>query len=147
MKNLWDMHCHIVPHVDDGSHNMETSLNMLRKDYKESITNVIITPHFRRDMFETSRDIVMHNFKALCTEALKEMPDFNLYLGYEYHVEPGMIHALEKDGRYRMNETRYVLVEFSEADSEKLIQDICASILNAGMYPIIAPCGTLCSHA
>ena len=47
MKGLYDIHCHILPGVDDGARNMEESLWMLSKEYKEGVRHVILTPHFR----------------------------------------------------------------------------------------------------
>lgn len=138
MKNLWDMHCHVVPHVDDGSHSMKTSLEMLKKDCSEGITNIIVTPHYRRGMFETNRDTVKHNFLVMYQKAVETMPDLKLYLGCEFHADPLMVQMMIQDERYRMNGTRYVLVEFSESDSEKYIKETCANVINAGLYPIIA---------
>ena len=34
MKGLYDIHCHILPGVDDGARNMEESLWMLNKEYQ-----------------------------------------------------------------------------------------------------------------
>jgi len=138
MKNLWDIHCHIVPHVDDGSHSLDTSMEMLRTDYKQGISHIIVTPHYRRNMFETKRDVVEHNFKILYDKAKEEMPDLDLYLGCEFHKDKLIAHMLTEDERYRMNGTRYVLVEFSESESERQIRDTCRAVLNAGLYPIIA---------
>jgi protein-tyrosine phosphatase len=89
-------------------------------------------------MFETKRDVVEHNFRLLCDKAKEEMPDLELYLGCEFHQDKLIAHMLAEDERYRMNGTRYVLVEFSEDDSERLIKETCGAVLNAGLYPIIA---------
>ena len=45
MKGLYDIHCHILPGVDDGARNMEESLWMLNKEYQEGVRHVILTPH------------------------------------------------------------------------------------------------------
>ena len=71
MKGLYDIHCHILPGVDDGARNMEESLWMLNKEYQEGVRHVILTPHFRYDMFEPHMNIVTRQFmqlrRAACT--------------------------------------------------------------------------------
>ena len=43
---LFDMHCHILPGVDDGSKNMEMSLDMLQIAYEEGTRKIFLTPHY-----------------------------------------------------------------------------------------------------
>ena len=43
---LFDIHCHILPGVDDGSRDMESSLDMLRIAYEEGTRQIILTPHY-----------------------------------------------------------------------------------------------------
>ena len=44
--NLFDIHCHILPGVDDGSRNMDMSMDMLRIAYEEGTRDIIFTPHY-----------------------------------------------------------------------------------------------------
>ena len=53
MKDLFDVHCHMVPGVDDGASDLEESLAMLKMEYRDGVRNIIVTPHYRRRMFET----------------------------------------------------------------------------------------------
>jgi protein-tyrosine phosphatase len=68
MKGLYDIHCHILPGVDDGARNTEESLWMLNKEYNEGVRHVILTPHFRYDMFEPHLNIVTRQFMQLLQE-------------------------------------------------------------------------------
>lgn len=53
MKELFDVHCHMVPGVDDGAADLEESLEMLKMQHEDGVRKIIITPHYRRRMFET----------------------------------------------------------------------------------------------
>ena len=68
MKGLYDIHCHILPGVDDGARNMEEALWMLNKEYKDGVRHVILTPHFRYEMFEPHMNIVTRGFMQLRRE-------------------------------------------------------------------------------
>lgn len=138
MQGIWDIHCHIVPGVDDGSGSMETSLAMLHREYDGGVRHIILTPHFRKAMFETERGKVEQQYNLLKERASSELPDLDLYLGCEFHVYTDMPEQIGSDPRYRMNGTDYVLLEFSEDHSAQYIEERCRSALNAGFIPIIA---------
>ena len=39
MKGIYDIHCHIVPGVDDGAKDLKTSVRMLQKEYDDGVRN------------------------------------------------------------------------------------------------------------
>ncbi|MBR4224611.1 MAG: capsular polysaccharide biosynthesis protein [Oscillospiraceae bacterium] len=43
-----DLHCHILPGIDDGSESSEMSLEMLRRERAQGVGRVVLTPHFYR---------------------------------------------------------------------------------------------------
>ena len=65
MNGLYDMHCHIIPGVDDGAKTLSESMDILRDEHAQGVENIILTPHFRMNMFETSRDVVEKNYRDL----------------------------------------------------------------------------------
>ena len=99
MKGLYDIHCHILPGVDDGARNMEESLWMLNKEYQEGVRHVILTPHFRYDMFEPHMNIVTRQFMQLRRAAMNIGDEgMRLYLGCELHSVWIWWNALRRDG-------------------------------------------------
>ena len=42
-----DLHCHILPGVDDGARNLDESLAMLEAAKAAGITSIVCTPHVR----------------------------------------------------------------------------------------------------
>jgi protein-tyrosine phosphatase len=47
-----DIHCHLLPSIDDGAKDLETSLDMLRIAEGDGIKKIIATPHFYRGYYE-----------------------------------------------------------------------------------------------
>ena len=62
---LFDIHCHIVPSVDDGASSAEEAYKMLQMEYRQGVRNIIATPHYRLQMFETPIETVEHQFLVL----------------------------------------------------------------------------------
>ena len=50
-----DVHCHILPGIDDGSRNMSETLKMLEIAHNEGISHIIATRHFKRGLHNASR--------------------------------------------------------------------------------------------
>lgn len=136
----YDIHCHIVPGVDDGSGSLSESMRMLELEYADGVRGIIITPHYRRGMFETPDKEVVEQFERLRTEAYKVLPDLRLYLGCEFHAFTDMMDMFENQSREAMTMagSSYVLLEFSEEKSMHYIKARTTHMLDEGYYPIIA---------
>ena len=60
---MTDLHTHILPGMDDGSKNTDTSLMMLKSEYEQGVDTVALTPHFYRDM-EKPREFLLRRAAA-----------------------------------------------------------------------------------
>ena len=134
--NLIDMHCHILPDVDDGAESMDAALALLQEEKRQGVTACILTPHFRRRMFETPLEVLQDRFQELtrCAEGM----GVELYLGCEYHAHMDMAERLQEGFRPTMCQSRYVLTEFSEDTPEREIRDRVRELRQTGYIPIIA---------
>ena len=138
--NLFDIHCHILPGVDDGSPNLETSLEMLRIAYEDGTRDIILTPHYMldRNTFTYSElDERFSQFKS-DVEAAGEFPDLKLYLGNEILYEEGIVTKLREGDIHTMNGTRYVLVEYNIRTPYSEIAYSIEALNQARYIPIIA---------
>ena len=71
---LTDIHCHILPGVDDGAPDMTVTKDMLDKMYDEGVRRIIATPHYRVGMFEPSIRSIQSSYlevKKLCQDNRK----------------------------------------------------------------------------
>ncbi|MGI6755164.1 MAG: CpsB/CapC family capsule biosynthesis tyrosine phosphatase [Atopobiaceae bacterium] len=76
-----DMHCHILPGVDDGSPDMSTSLKMFAAAKAAGVTSMVCTPHCRNPYFDFK---AMHAAcKAFKAEVAQLDPNFPVYMGFE----------------------------------------------------------------
>ena len=138
IQGLCDMHCHIIPGVDDGARSMEDALAILEDEKKNGVSDIIITPHYRRDMFETDRQVVLKKFLELKEEAARLYPGLRLYPGCEFHANMDMEQMVSDEPLYRMIGSRYILLEFSGAHPKEYIRERTYALLSRGYTPILA---------
>lgn len=137
-KGIFDIHCHIVPGVDDGATDIEETRKLLRMEYKQGVRNIIATPHFRFRMFETPVEKVKEQFKLVEKAAAEISPDLHVYLGCEFHSTMEMLPMLREKKVMTMAGSRYVLTEFSHNSEENYIHERISALLSGGYKPIIA---------
>ncbi len=138
-QGLFDIHCHFVPGVDDGSKSLEESLWLLERDYEDGVRNIIVTPHFRYEMFEPSMELVRKQFRLLTEASTKKFgTSLRLYLGCELHISQDMADRLDAGDRLTLAHSDYVLTEFSTIDTQYTIREHIMRLANRGYFPIIA---------
>lgn len=138
MSGFYDIHTHILPHVDDGAADMKETMRLLKMEYNDGVRTIYATSHFRRNMFEPSMEKVHKQYELVAAEAAKEFKDLRILLGCEFHVNSDMVETLDAGERPGMGGTRCVLAEFSERSDANTIQNKCYELLSHGYQPIIA---------
>ena len=102
-----DVHAHVIPEVDDGSREMEESLEMLKMAAEQGVCAVIATPHDSRR--RKSVDL-QERVWQLQDQIQKKYPDFCVYVGQETYYHSDLKERLKKGEAYTMAGSRYVLV-------------------------------------
>lgn len=116
MDRLVDIHCHILPEVDDGAQNMEETRQMLQEAYEDGIRYIIATPHHHPRRGRKSPKQLRRQLKLVREEAAQISDELRIYLGTEIYFGQDIPERLREERILTMNRTRYVLVEFSPGD-------------------------------
>ena len=130
-----DIHTHILPFVDDGSSAIDTSLSMLKQCEKQGITDVILTPHYRRIYNKTPDELKSEFLKF--SELVKGQILINLYLGQEFYIDSDYKKNIKKGKALTINGTKFLLIEFQYVKGVE-IEEIVYEIKRMGYIPIIA---------
>jgi len=138
MIGIIDVHCHILSGVDDGAKTLEESKKMLEMEYAQGVRTIIATPHYRRHMFQYSKEKVEEQYKQLQEVAAKVGDGLKLVLGCEYYAEQDMVERLNNDKCYTIAGTRHVLTEFSSATEYSFMRECIYALISNGYIPIIA---------
>ena len=138
MSGYIDMHCHILPEVDDGAQSIEETVQMLRIAYREGIRCIIATPHHhpKRGMEHPER--LRKKLTIVRREAKKIDEKFRVYLGSEIFFGQDVAEKLKSGRALSMNKRQCVLLEFSPTDSFSYIQQGIQSVQMAGYEVILA---------
>ncbi|MGE9975560.1 CpsB/CapC family capsule biosynthesis tyrosine phosphatase [Coprococcus catus] len=134
--NLIDIHCHILPKVDDGPDSVEESLKILKDMRRQGIKHIIVTPHYRPEMFEPSMKRVIYSYRHL-RDIAYDM-GVSMSLGCEYYRNEQIIDHMDNRKRPSMAGSRYVLIEFSMNDLFPTIRNYVYELITHGYQPIIA---------
>ena len=135
---MFDIHCHILPGVDDGAENKAETVKMLELAYSEGITRIMATPHFDADMPKDVFAKWKQRYRWRCKVARDIDSDFKIYPGAEIFYDSRISRLLERGYPLTLNKTRYVLVEFPIDIDMTYLSDALFNLQVAGYYPIVA---------
>ena len=62
MTGIFNVHNHILPEVDDGADDIKEALQMLELEYQDGVRTIIVTPHYRKGMFECSSERILKKY-------------------------------------------------------------------------------------
>ena len=138
MQTCIDIHCHVMPGVDDGSPDMETSLKMLQIAEKDGIVAMILTPH-HKPMHHNVSPAHNASYKDSLKSKAKDLGlKIKLYSGNEIYYSEKVLEELEEGKICTLAGSDYVLVEFHPTNPYKAIHNAVYQLLGAGYIPIIA---------
>lgn len=137
-KKIIDVHCHVLPGIDDGSESMDESIRMLYIAQKEGITDVIATPHFKGGRRNAGPQTVERLLQRLRERALETNLHVNVHLGNEVLYFSEMEDDLLEKRIFPMNLSRFVLVEFMPGDGYDYIRNALDHVRGMGYTPVIA---------
>lgn len=135
---LVDIHCHILPGVDDGSKNWQTSMKLAKDAVKDGITHAICTPHTLNGRYlNHKKDIIRltDNFQEMLADA--KIP-LTVFPGMEVRLSGNLLKAIDNDDILYCDEGgTYMLLEFPSDDVPTYAPEMIYKILQRGITPII----------
>ncbi|WP_339060533.1 CpsB/CapC family capsule biosynthesis tyrosine phosphatase [Tepidibacillus marianensis] len=133
-----DLHCHILPNIDDGPKTIEESLLMAKSAYEDGIHTIVATPHHNNGIYTNEKVDVLQYVSILNQRIQEEGLSITILPGSEIHIYADFVSDLkEKKLLTFNNQGKYVFLEFPyeriPVGAEQLIFDIQVS----GYVPII----------
>ncbi|HXM99353.1 MAG TPA: CpsB/CapC family capsule biosynthesis tyrosine phosphatase [Candidatus Dormibacteraeota bacterium] len=132
--DMVDLHCHILPGLDDGAETMEDAIAMAEMAIADGITHLVATPHSSSE----------HTFdyaavRRLSVE-LQEVIGHRLKIatGCDFHLNPENLAALRMNpSSFCINQKNYLLVEFNEFSIPPVLDQTLHDLQLAGLHPVV----------
>lgn len=134
-----DLHIHILPGVDDGSQNIETSLAMAYMAYQSGVREIIATPHFYPGYYENYvTEELEQKFNELKDKFYQERISVQLYKGMEILGTDHLCDDLINGRVWTLNGTKYFLVEFDFEEKPEYCSNLLSKAKEIGYIPVVA---------
>ncbi|MHC0036454.1 tyrosine-protein phosphatase [Pseudoneobacillus sp. C159] len=135
-----DLHCHILPNVDDGPDRLAESVEMAKQAVREGITTIIATPHHRNENYENHYQTIFRKVEELNAALKAENIDLTVLPGQEPRIFGEMIDGLLNGEVGIINqhgERKYVLVELPSGHVPRYTGQLLFDMQLKGYLPII----------
>lgn len=134
-----DFHSHVLPKIDDGAKDVETSLKMLEESKRQGVTTLLCTPHYYGKRRSPER--FLEKRKESYTLIADKIPNgLAVRFGAEVYFTQDMVTAYDDLALLCIEGTRYIMVElpFTPQWSAKLLEKLETFICETGCTPLIA---------
>ena len=137
-SQLVDLHCHILPGIDDGAKNLDVSMSLIQKEMEDGVVGIVFTPHFHYeritlDAFAQQRKMAYRSVVAQLAE--RKLP-LAVKLGAEVYFTTAL--ASLDLSKLAFAGSRYILIEFPTSIHPGGIEDTLFAVQNRGYTPILA---------
>ena len=132
-----DIHSHLIPSIDDGSKDLETSINIIKKLSELGFKKIITTPHVMSDMYRNDSKTIINGLKLLKQEVLKQKIDISLSAAAEYYVDYEFAQNIGKQDFLTFG-NNFLLIEHSFIEAPKDFFDIIFKLQTEGYNVVLA---------
>jgi len=132
-----DIHSHLIPGIDDGSPNMETSIKMVKKFVELGYEKIVTTPHIMCDYYQNTPDKILKGLDQLREELQKQNINVDISAAAEYNLDDGLQALIDKKEILTFGDN-HVLFELPFMQEPRNLQEIIFNFQMAGYKPILA---------
>lgn len=133
-----DLHCHILPGVDDGAQTLEDSLAMAEKAISQGITHILCTPHHNNGKYTNPKQSVIPRVAQLQEELDKRQLPLTVLEGQEVHITGDLLEDMSRDEiLFTDLEDTYILIEFPTIDIPAFTEQLFFELRKRGKIPVI----------
>ena len=105
-----DIHTHLLPGVDDGSSSIQQTIEQLKILIQAGVKKVYLTPHFMRNLYHNTNEVIQPVFLNLKKEIESIGLDIQLVLGCEFFIDNHAVETIQKE-QLTLGDSSYILFE------------------------------------
>ena len=131
-----DIHCHLLPGIDDGAATFEDTLSLTNALRKFGFEQSIVTPHIMATVWDNTPEIIETTYNTT-VHHLKAHNQHPLRFAAEYLIDPHFVKLFRTEPLLTLKDN-YVLVELSYINPPIQLYDIIFELQVAGYQPVLA---------
>lgn len=132
-----DLHCHMLPGIDDGAPDRAVAVAMARCAANDGITHTACTPHIYPGLYHNDRDGILKHIAAFREVLVEEGIALNLVVGADTHLTPDLVRDIKAGRIPTLNDTRYLLFEPPHHVAPPRLEESVFNLLAAGIVPVV----------
>ena len=133
-----DIHSHLLPGIDDGSPDIETSVHLISGMNRLGYKKLITTPHIMWDVYKNTRTIVLEKLQEVKSRLAAEPVDIEIEAAAEYFIDDYLGELVERREPLLSFGNNLVLVEFSMVSQPFDWKKTLFEMQIQGYQPVIA---------
>jgi protein-tyrosine phosphatase len=134
---LIDLHCHLLPQIDDGSRSLAESLEMASLAVADGISVIACTPHILPGLYDNKGPRIRAAIAELQGVLDKQNLKLTLATGADVHIAPDILDGIGSGRILSLSESRYFLLEPPQAIVPPRFEEYIFKLVGAGYVPII----------
>lgn len=133
-----DLHCHLLPGVDDGSKDLATSLQLARDAVANGVTYALLTPHHMNGVYMNHKKDVLAQTKAFQQALDDQQISLTVFPGQEVRINGDLLDALANDDiLFADEDNQYLMLEFPDDDVPTYTTEMIFELQQRGIIPVI----------
>ena len=132
-----DLHCHLLPGIDDGAKDLSESIAMARIAVADGIRIVACTPHISPGVYDNDGPGIRRAVDELATALFDHGVDLYLLAGADVHLAPNMVEGLGSGRILTLADSRYFLLEPPHHIPPPRLEEVAAGLIAAGYVPVL----------
>lgn len=132
-----DLHCHLLPGVDDGSANMTISLQLAKEAVENGVIYALLTPHHMNGVYTNHKADVLAQTEAFQQQLDEHQIGLTVFPGQEVRINGDLLDALDQDDiLFADEDNQYLMLEFPD-DVPTYTTEMIFQLQQRGVIPVI----------
>ena len=132
-----DIHSHLIPGIDDGSTDMQTTISLIKEMQKLGFSKIITSPHVMSDIYKNSSETILNGLAAIRAELKEQNINMKIDAVAEYYLDYDFEQKIGKEKLLTFGD-EYILVELSFIQAPKNLFDIIFKLQLEGYKVVLA---------
>ncbi|GBD10442.1 Tyrosine-protein phosphatase YwqE [bacterium HR23] len=135
---ITDLHCHLLPALDDGPETTEEALAMARRLAEEGVATVLATPHADAVEANGGREALCQRVASFQDAVRREGIPLTVAMGAEQRLLPPLVEGVERGKAITLNGSRYLLAELDFVHLPPFTEQVVFALRLRGLVPVLA---------